>query len=272
MRRTVLALSLAIATSGLIAGAQRAQPARPSVRQIVRFDAGWKFHRGGAQYAEQAGFDDVAWRTVDLPHDWSIEDLPGTASPFDRDAVGQVSTGFTTGGTGWYRKSFTLPESAKGKRLVIQFDGVYMNPEIWINGTSLGSHPYGYTSFWYDITSQVKIPGANVVAVKVRNEGENSRWYSGSGIYRHVWLQTLDPVHVAQWGTRITTEAVSAASARVIANTRVRNDSTTAATVTVATRLIGPGGAEAGGAASQQTNSAGGGGGGGADGDGGFPG
>src|SRR3954469_14693117 len=116
MRRTVLLLSLAFATSALIAGAQRAQPAASSMRQVERFDAGWKFHRGGAQYAEQPGFDDAAWRTVDLPHDWSIEDLPGTSSPFDRDAAGQVSTGFTTGGTGWYRKSFTLPDSARGRR------------------------------------------------------------------------------------------------------------------------------------------------------------
>src|ERR1035437_5603594 len=106
------------------------------------FDSDWRFHRGGAQSAENPGFDDSKWRVIDLPHDWSIENLPGTDSPFDRDAVSQANGGFTTGGTGWYRKSFVIPEGQSTKRVVIQFDGVYMNPEIWINGVSLGSHPY----------------------------------------------------------------------------------------------------------------------------------
>jgi beta-galactosidase len=230
----------------------------PSSRNTVLFDAGWKFHRGGAQYVEQPDFDDRSWRTVDLPHDWSIEDLPGTASPFDRDAIGQVSTGFTTGGTGWYRKTFNVAEADKEKRIVVQFDGVYMNPEVWINGESLDSHPYGYTSFWYDLTDKIKVPGPNVIAVKVRNEGENSRWYSGSGIYRHVWLKTLDPVHVAQWGTFVTTAEVSAASARVTVRTRVQNQSDTATTVTLRATIVAPGGRDAGSAIAQQTIAAGG--------------
>lgn len=140
-----------------------------------RFDSDWRFHLGGALSAENPKFDDSKWRVVDLPHDWSIENLPGTDSPFDRDAFSQVNGGFTTGGTGWYRKSFVLPDGQSAKRIVIQFDGIYMNPEIWINGVSLGSHPYGYTSFWFDITSQVKFGKPNILAVKVRNEGENSR-------------------------------------------------------------------------------------------------
>jgi beta-galactosidase len=147
-----------------------------------RFDFDWRFHKGGAQGAEKVAFDDSKWRAIDLPHDWSIENLPGTDSPFNRDALSQVNGGFTTGGTGWYRKSFILPEGQSAKRIIIQFDGVYMNPEIWINGVSLGSHPYGYTSFWFDITKQVKFGKPNVLAIKVRNEGENSLWYSGSGI------------------------------------------------------------------------------------------
>jgi beta-galactosidase len=226
--------------------------AQPAARATVLFDAGWRFHRGGAQSAEQPAFDDRAWRAVDLPHDWSIEDLPGSATPFDRDAAGQVSTGFTTGGTGWYRKTFTLPAADKGKRILLRFDGVYMNAEVWVNGESLGSHPYGYTSFWYDVTRLVTIPGANVVAVKVRNEGENSRWYSGSGIYRHVWLETMDAVHVAEWGTAITSTDVSTASARVTARTQVRNDSDAAVAVTLRTRVLAAGGAEAGSSAAQQ--------------------
>ena len=215
-----------------------------SQSQTVLFDSGWKFHRGGAQFAEQPGFDDSSWHKVDLPHDWSIEDLPGTASPFSRDAISQVSGGFTTGGTGWYRKEFDLPNVQNGKRIVIQFDGIYMNPEIWVNGVSLGSHPYGYTSFWFDITDKVKFGSQNVIAVKVRNEGENSRWYSGSGIYRHVWLKVLDPVHVAQWGTSITTPEVTPSSAKVKIRTSVNNQSDNALNIRIITRMLNSKGIE----------------------------
>jgi beta-galactosidase len=139
------------------------------------FDDDWRFHRGGAQGAEQPDFDDSKWRKVDLPHDWSIEDLPNTNSPFNRDAISQVSGGFTTGGTGWYRKSFSVPTEQDAKRILIQFDGVYMNAEVWLNGQWIGSHPYGYTSFWLDLTDKLKLGARNVLAVKVENEGENSR-------------------------------------------------------------------------------------------------
>ncbi|WP_217604941.1 glycoside hydrolase family 2 TIM barrel-domain containing protein [Chitinophaga sp. GbtcB8] len=208
------------------------------------FDAGWRFHRGGAQGADEPDFDDSQWRAIDLPHDWSIEDLPGTQSPFSPDAISQVSGGFTTGGTGWYRKTFTIPAVQKGKRVHAQFDGIYMNAEIWFNGKKLGKHPYGYTSFWYDVTDRIKWNEKNVLAVKVRNEGENSRWYAGSGIYRHVWLQVMDPVHVAQWGTYITTPQVSAATAGVHISTKVLNESTGAASIKLVTRILNAKGKE----------------------------
>ena len=204
----------------------------------VLLDDNWRFHLGGAQGAESPEFDDTAWRTLDLPHDWSIEDLPGTNSPFNRDAISQVNGGFTNGGTGWYRKTFTLPNEQKGKRFLIQFDGVYMNAEVWLNGRSLGTHPYGYTSFWFDLTDKVRFESANVLAVKVRNEGENSRWYSGSGIYRHVWLKTFAPVHVAQWRTYITTPEVSSSLARVSITTRVLNESENSGPTILVTRLL----------------------------------
>jgi beta-galactosidase len=212
---------------------------------VLLFDDGWLFHRGGAQGAEAADFDDSGWRRLDLPHDWSIEDLPGKGSPFDAAAVSQVQGGYTVGGTGWYRKTFEVPASQKGRRVVIQFDGVYMNAEVWLNGKRLGEHPYGYTSFWFDLTDKVNFGGANVLAVKVKNEGENSRWYSGSGIYRHVWLKTLDPVHVAQWGTYITTPEVDASRAKVIMRTTVQNEGDSAARVRLVTRLLDASGAEA---------------------------
>jgi len=228
----------------------------PSDRErgsVALFDADWRFHRGGAQGAEAPDFDDSKWRKLDLPHDWSIEDLPEKRSPFDPDAISQVSGGFTVGGTGWYRKTFDVPAEAKGKRIVIQFDGVYMNADVWLNGQQLGSHPYGYTSFWYDLTDKIKFGGANTLAVKVKNEGENSRWYSGSGIYRHVWLKTLDPLHIAQWGTYVTTPEVAvqsadshfASSAKVNLKTRVQNEGDGPARVRLVTRIINSGGAEA---------------------------
>lgn len=217
----------------------QAQDPDPGKERIVTlFDFDWLFHRGGAQWAEMPSFNDAEWRKVDLPHDWSIEDIPGTSSPFDADAVGQVSTGFTAGGTAWYRKRFTLPPMLKDKHLYIQFDGVYMNADVWLNGVHLGTHPYGYTSFWFDITPYVEKEKENVLAVQVKNEGQNSRWYSGSGIYRHVWLTAVEPVHVDQWGTYVTTPEVSASSAQVKVKTRVRNTTRQPATVTLVTTFL----------------------------------
>lgn len=208
------------------------------------FDTGWRFHRGGAQGADKPAFNDSAWRKVDLPHDWSIEDLPGTTSPFSPAAISQPSGGFTTGGTGWYRKSFVMPASQQGKRVQLQFDGIYMNAEVWLNGKRLGKHPYGYTSFWYDITDRLKWGAQNVLSVKVRNEGENSRWYAGSGIYRHVWLKVMGPVHVAQWGTYITTPEVSASTAKAHIQTTVLNTTGSDAAIKVLTRIIDANGKE----------------------------
>ncbi len=234
---------------GLLPPAQ----ARASLNSTVLFDWHWRFHRGGAQGAERSDFDDSKWRDLDLPHDWSIEELPSTHSPFNPDAISQVSGGFTTGGTGWYRKTFTVPNEQKGKRILIQFDGVYMNTEAWLNGQLLGSHPYGYTSFWFDLTDKVRFGVGNVMAVKVKNEGENSRWYSGSGIYRHVWLKTLELTHVAQWGTYITTPEVSASSAKVNVKTKLLNESEQPARITLVTRMVDSKGQEAARVESKQT-------------------
>jgi beta-galactosidase len=209
------------------------------------FDDDWAFHLGGAQGAEQPGFDDSKWRKIDLPHDWSIEDLKGTHSPFNQDAISQVSGGFTTGGTGWYRKNFTIAPQDKGKKIHIQFDGVYMNANVWINGHHLGNHPYGYTGFMFDITDHIKFDGPNIIAVEVKNEGQNSRWYSGSGIYRHVWLKTLEPIHISQWGTYITTPQVSTTTATVNCKTTVVNETGHDATISIITKLINASGAEA---------------------------
>jgi beta-galactosidase len=207
-------------------------------RSNILLDDGWKFYHGNFQMAANTDFNDLDWRSVDLPHDWSIEDIAGTSSPFDPRAVGQTSSAFTMGGTGWYRKSFMIDRSATGKKIHIQFDGVYMNAEVWLNGKKLGENPYGYTSFWFDISNAAKIGEKNVVAVKVKNEGENTRWYSGSGIYRHVWLTFFDSVHVAHWGAAITTPEVSQQSARVHAQYEVENETGGVAEVRLQTSIL----------------------------------
>ena len=207
-------------------------------RSEILFDAGWHFHRGDTISANGSEFNDSHWRMLDLPHDWSIENLPGTNSPFSPDAISEVGGGFTTGGTGWYRKSFVVSEQDRGKRIVIQFDGIYMNPEIWINGICLGNHPYGYTSFYFDITDKLKYGETNILAVKVRNEGVNSRWYSGSGINRHVWLISFEPVHIAQWGSTVSTSEINDDKALLKIETKVNNQSNNYGIVKLITRII----------------------------------
>ncbi|WP_167855346.1 glycoside hydrolase family 2 TIM barrel-domain containing protein [Hymenobacter wooponensis] len=234
-----------------------AMQAQPIPAKTTLFDDGWRFHRGGAQGAEKPQFNDTDWRLLDLPHDWSIEDVPGTNSPFNKDAVSQANGGFTTGGTGWYRKTFRLPRAHKGQRVQVQFDGVYMNAEVWLNGQLLGTHPYGYTSFWYDITDKVQPEADNVLAVQVRNEGLNSRWYSGSGIYRHVWLTVQEPVHVGQWGTYITTPQITPEAAQVQAETQLFNESSEVAPLRLITRLRSPAGREVARTEASQTLAAG---------------
>ena len=192
------------------------------------FDASWKFHRGDVSNAENENFNDQNWRKLDLPHDWSIEDLPNQSDsvigPFSAKSVGATATGYTVGGIGWYRKHFTL-NNTDNKEVVIYFDGVYMNSNVYINGHFLGNHPYGYTPFSYDLTPYLKKNGEeNILAVRVSNEGKNSRWYSGSGIYRHVWLTVTPKVHLAQWGVYITTPGVSEKTATIKVNSKVAND------------------------------------------------
>jgi beta-galactosidase len=362
-----------------------------SLRERVSFDDDWRFLRADAPGAEAPGFDDSAWRLLDVPHDWSIEDLPqqegpavpelavvagrwrfqkgddmawkatdfddsswqsvtlpnawerhsnytdndvygwyrrqidipaacrgsdfdlllgsiddvdetflngrrigGTGSfppdyrtaydaqrryrvpaslvrgdgsdvlavrvfdsageggiyragaksmrvgPFDSAlSEGGASTGYVVGGTGWYRKRFTLEPADAGKHVSICFDGVYMNADVWINGRHLGNHPYGYTSFIYDLTDYLRPAGGeNVLAVRVRNTGKNSRWYSGSGIYRHVWLTVTDPVHVPVWGVFVTTPEVSRTNARVQVATTIDNDRDAGVELRLRARLL----------------------------------
>jgi len=207
-------------------------------RQKILFDFDWKFYRGDAENGQLADFNDSTWRTLDLPHDWSIEDLPGTNSPFDSTAIWAIDGGYLTGGSGWYRKSFEVPENLVGKKLSFYFEGVYMNADVWLNGAHLGNHPYGYTAFEYDITDLVKTGEKNILAVQVKNEGRNSRWYSGSGIYRHVWLNVTEPVYVETWGVSITTPEVSNERATINIQTQMMNETGENMTVQVKTLIL----------------------------------
>lgn len=188
--------------------------AQPGGRE--NFDANWRFHLGDLPGAELPGFPDQDWRKLDLPHDWSIE------GNFKPDNPATNSGASLPGGVGWYRKTLNL-SNRESKFRFIGFDGVYMNSTVWVNGHMLGNRPYGYSSFEYDMTPYLT-DGENVVAVKVDNSLQpNSRWYSGSGIYRHVWLTTSSPVHVAHWGTFVTTPKVSAKEAFVQLGATIAN-------------------------------------------------
>lgn len=163
------------------------------------FDNDWRFHLSETAGAEQPLFDDSSWRQLNLPHDWAIE------GDFSADNPSGPGGGALPGGIGWYRKHFDIDSSllASGKRVYLDFDGVYMLSEVFINGHSTGIRPYGYISFRRDVTPYLHA-GENVVAVRVDNsEQPNSRWYSGCGIYRHVWMVTVAPIHVDLWGTYV---------------------------------------------------------------------
>ena len=163
-----------------------------SPRIVLSADADWKFMLGDPAGAESSTFDDQPWRTLSLPHDWSIE-----APPAEKNPMG-ASGGYFPAGIGWYRKAFTAPASWKGKRVTLEFDGVSGDSTLYLNGKKLGTHPYAYTSFYFDITDQLIHGAKNVLAVRADNSLQpNSRWYSGSGIYRHVRVVVTDPVHIA---------------------------------------------------------------------------
>ena len=277
-RRRVLAGLAAFTLSSLSAGAaQRPDTPAPGTRGNASepkgtsmaavtpspreqpFDSGWLFYRGDATGAEKPGFSDAAWRTLDLPHDWSIEDLPprpeaagknapGTSSPiqtgpFDFElSQGKESTGWVLGGTGWYRKHFSVAKLPASTHVEAVFDGIYMNAEVWLNGVLLGNHPYGYMGFAFDLTAHLNRDGDNVIAVRVRNEGRNSRWYSGSGIYRHVHLAVTRRVRIPQWGIQVTTPDVSRESAMVKVVTRFENLGQATESIVVRLRLLDPAG------------------------------
>ncbi len=198
------------------------------------FDFGWRFLRGDAAGAEALSYPDGGWRRLDLPHDWSIE------GPYDAAAPSGGPGGYLPTGVGWYRKHFEAPAAQAGRRIEIQFDGVYRDSEVWLNGHLLGRWPYGYTTFRYDLTPYLVFGGPNVIAVRVDNSRQpGSRWYSGSGIDRNVWLTASDPLRIAPEGVTVVTRSATADAATLEVRTRVRNGRGEAAEVRVSQRLEG---------------------------------
>ena len=227
-RREAMAVTAGAAALTLAMGAPilaAAPAASLSFGRDQPFDNGWRFFRGAGEGFEQAALDDSSWRTVDLPHDWSIEDLPGgTTGPFDKKLGGGTATGFTVGGEGWYRRHFRTDRLPADARVEVLFDGVYLDSDVWLNGQKLGSNIHGYMPFAFDMTPFLNRSGDNVLAVRVRNLGRNSRWYGGSGLYRQVKLDVMPgATRLARWGVGAWTRKIDGGSAAIDVTTRIED-------------------------------------------------
>lgn len=229
MKQKVISMALMMTLCALSPVANAAGLARK-----VLFDSSWKFCLGDPQAASQTDFNDSKWHAVNLPHDWSIE------HQVDKDAPAGNDGGYYPTGIGWYRKNFVAPASLRGEKVYLYFEGVYMNSSVYVNGKLVGGHPYGYTSFFCDATSAI-VPGKkNVVAVRVDNsQQKNCRWYSGSGIYRHVWLIHTPMMHIDNWGVAVHTPEVSASQATVQVKTQLNNETSVDKTVLLVTKIAG---------------------------------
>jgi beta-galactosidase len=209
------------------------------------FNADWKFHMGDPDAAADPGLNDSDWEAVHLPHDWSIIDYEVQDSlhqgPFFRNLPGGRDVGYLRDGTAWYRKEYITPAKLGDKRIILDFDGVQSQMELWVNGEMVGENVYGYTPFQFDITSALKAAGEpNVIAVNTMNPGENSRWFAGAGIYREVKLSVLNPVSIAPWGVYITTRKVRDEAAVVLLEVAVTNRTEIAADMSFGLSILSP--------------------------------
>jgi len=232
-----------LAAAGIWLGLVPAARAADQVRQQFSMDAGWQFKLGDFAGADKAGFDDSAWRSLDVPHDWGVE------GSFDALNPAGGAGAFLPAGTAWYRKHFGLPADLAGRRVFVEFEGVMANSDVWINDSHLGRRPFGYVSFRYEITAHLKLgdKGPNVLAVRVNNADQPaSRWYTGSGIYRHVRLIVVDPVHFDQGGVFVSTPRASADQAVVRIQDSVVNQSEAECEATVQVELFDDRGASVG--------------------------
>ena len=211
------------------AGATSTDPGSAGPRTVLTFDDAWRFVTGDPANAAQTTFVDTTWRALSVPHDWSIE------GPFSETATTTGRGGYLPAGVGWYRKHFTVAQTLSASRVFVEFDGIMANSDVYINGTLLGHHPYGYVGLRYDITAQVKFGTTdNVIAVRCDNSVQPaSRWYTGAGLNRHVRLIATNPVHIDQWATFVTTPTATATMATVHVQTSVVNNGTTSQSVSI---------------------------------------
>jgi beta-galactosidase len=226
---------LAALLMGLFAGVAAAESGAGAARQVENFDAGWRFVQADVEGGERVNMPDGGWQRVELPHDWAI------TAPFLESNPAGGAGAFATYDVGWYRKEFSLPLSARGRKAFVEFDGVMANSDVWVNGMHLGHRPYGYVSFAYELTPYLHYgPKAlNVLAVRADDSKQPaSRWYEGAGIYRHVRLVVVNPVHIAQWGAFVSTPHVSADASEVRVQTEVRNEASAEARVHLAVSIL----------------------------------
>lgn len=236
-RRLFKILTLATLLAAPTAASIAQTSAPPKLPLVENFNRGWKFSKGDVPGAQAEQFNDAAWQAVRLPHDWAI------SGPHDPNEWGHTGK-LPWKGVGWYRKTFTLDPSLAGKHVYLDFDGVMAFPQVYVNGKLAGTWDYGYTSFRIDATKLVKFGQPNTVAVRVDTTNHGSRWYPGAGIYRKVTLVVANPIHVAQWGNRITTSDVTTHSADVRVRTAIENKLNAKSEVTVAVVLRDPEGKE----------------------------
>jgi beta-galactosidase len=213
VRRLPVALMLALAAAAAAGGADAAE-------RSLTLD--WRFMGGEVQGAERPDFNDGAWRKVVVPHDWSIMDKADGTPPFDRAATAGQDSGYLAGGTGWYRRHVDLSAADAARVVLLDFEAVYMDADIWLNGAHVGQHRYGYTAFSVDLTGKVRA-GDNVIVVRARHPDPSSRWYAGSGLIRPVTLELLDPVHLDPGGSAVSTRTASAQRAELDVQATLRN-------------------------------------------------
>ena len=224
------------------------EPGADHFRQ-ADFNGDWYFQMGDIPVPSLPGQDPGEWIPVHLPHDWSILDYETQDSlhegPFFKELPGGVDVGYLRDGIAWYRKEFESPQEMEGKQILLEFDGVQSQMELWVNGILIGEHVYGYTPFYFDIAPALKGPGENnVIAVKTINPGENSRWFTGAGIYRPVKLSVLRTVAVPPWGVYVTTPDVSTQYASITMEIMVSNMRETEVEVSGDIEIFSPGGKE----------------------------
>src|SRR4051812_34641058 len=237
MRRMIFLALLLVFSTHAFATQTLPESLNVGSQRRISLDRDWRFLKGDAPGAEQPNVDDSEWRTVRLPHDWVIE------GPFSKQENPHEGA-LPVSGTGWYRKHFVLPASAKGRYFTVEFDGAMSNAHVWLNGKELGERPYGYSSFAFDLTPYLNFDSENVLAVRLTPEKDASRWYPGAGIYRNVWLTITGPVRVAHWGTYVTTPEVSDVSAQVRVRTDVQNAGTSAAKAVLLSTVLDANGRE----------------------------